>query len=134
MESEMVATEIKVCEVTGMENESVRRFDHDRRTFAIYSSPEGEFFATDGLCTHERSHPADGVMIENIIECSRHFGQLHYKTGEAMDSGFDGSPGRMLNVRVNTLQVACSARTQHPRLRRGSGPQRGCGDGRARLA
>ena len=81
----MTLTEVAVCPVAGFENESVRRFDHGSRTFAIYRSPEGEFFATDGFCTHEKSHLADGYVDGHIIECSRHFGQFDYRTGEATE-------------------------------------------------
>ena len=56
---------------------------HGRRTFAIYRSAEGEFFATDGLCTHEFAHLADGLVMGDIIECPMHNGRFNYKTGEA---------------------------------------------------
>ena len=81
----MIDTEIEVCTVTEMEPESVRRFDHAGNTFAIIRSPEGEFFALNGYCTHERSHLADGSVMGNVIECSRHFGQFDYRTGEAVE-------------------------------------------------
>lgn len=75
----------EVCATSDMSPETVRRFDHDGRTFAIYRSPEGEFFATDGYCTHEKSHLVDGEVDGHIIECSRHFGQFDYRTGEAVE-------------------------------------------------
>ena len=81
----MTFTEIEVCSIDEMERESVRRFDYEGQSYAIYRSPEGEFFASDGYCTHERSHLADGIVMDNIIECSRHFGQFDYKTGEAVE-------------------------------------------------
>jgi 3-phenylpropionate/trans-cinnamate dioxygenase ferredoxin component len=81
----MVGIEIEVCEVSDMDLESVRRFDHDGKTYAIFRSPEGDFFATDGFCSHERSHLSDGVVIDHIVECSRHFGQFDYRTGEATE-------------------------------------------------
>lgn len=59
------------------------RFDHDGRTFAIYRSPEDTFHATDGLCTHEKIHLADGLVMDDIIECPKHNGRFSYKTGEA---------------------------------------------------
>ena len=36
-----------------IEPEDLIRFDHAGRTYAIYHSPDGEFFCTDGLRTHE---------------------------------------------------------------------------------
>jgi 3-phenylpropionate/trans-cinnamate dioxygenase ferredoxin subunit len=65
------------------EVEDVIRWDHGGRTFAIYRSPEDEYFATDGLCTHERVHLADGLVVDETIECPKHGGRFDYKTGQA---------------------------------------------------
>ena len=59
------------------------RFDHGGRTFAIYRSRGRRYFATDGLCTHEKVHLADGLVMDDIIECPKHNGRFNYKTGEA---------------------------------------------------
>lgn len=74
---------INACAVEDIEAEDVLRFDHNDRTFAIYRSPDGAFFATDGLCTHEHVHLADGLVMGNIIECPKHNGQFDYRTGHA---------------------------------------------------
>ncbi|TIN14090.1 MAG: Rieske family ferredoxin, partial [Mesorhizobium sp.] len=50
---------------------------------AIYRSPDDEFFATDGFCTHEKAHLADGLVMDDIIECPKHNGRFNYKTGQA---------------------------------------------------
>jgi len=63
--------------------EDVRRFDHGDRTFAIYRGPDDAFYATDGLCTHEQVHLADGLVMDTIIECPMHNGRFDYRTGEA---------------------------------------------------
>lgn len=74
---------IRVCEVDEIDEEDVARFDHGGRTFAIYRAPGGAFYATDGLCTHEKVHLADGLVLDNIIECPKHNGRFDYRTGEA---------------------------------------------------
>jgi 3-phenylpropionate/trans-cinnamate dioxygenase ferredoxin subunit len=74
---------VEACSADDIEPEDVIRFDHGGRTFAIYRSPEDEYFATDGICTHEHAHLADGLVMENIIECPKHNGRFDYKTGEA---------------------------------------------------
>jgi 3-phenylpropionate/trans-cinnamate dioxygenase ferredoxin component len=71
------------CAADDVEAEDVIRFDHAGRTFAIYRSPDDEYFATDGLCTHEHVHLADGLVMDDIIECSKHNGRFNYKTGQA---------------------------------------------------
>jgi 3-phenylpropionate/trans-cinnamate dioxygenase ferredoxin component len=75
---------IDVCDADEIEDEDVIRFDHDGRTFAVYRSLEGEVFATDGLCTHEQVHLADGLVLDDTIECPKHNGRFNYKTGAAL--------------------------------------------------
>jgi 3-phenylpropionate/trans-cinnamate dioxygenase ferredoxin component len=68
--------------VEDIEQEDVIRFDHGARTFAIYRSPDDTFHATDGLCTHEQTHLADGLVLGDLIECPKHNGRFNYKSGE----------------------------------------------------
>jgi 3-phenylpropionate/trans-cinnamate dioxygenase ferredoxin component len=79
----MSDTWIEVCATDDIDEEDVIRFDHAGRTFAVYRSPEDTYHATDGLCTHEKIHLADGLVIDHIIECPKHNGRFNYKTGEA---------------------------------------------------
>jgi MocE subfamily Rieske [2Fe-2S] domain protein len=44
----------------------------------------GAVFCTDGLCTHEQVHLADGLVMDDTIECPRHNGRFNYKTGAAL--------------------------------------------------
>lgn len=74
---------IRACATGDVDEEDVVRFDHGARTFAIYHSPEGEFFCTDGLCSHEQVHLAEGLVMDHLIECPKHNGQFDYRTGEA---------------------------------------------------
>lgn len=74
---------IDACGVDDIDTEDVIRFDQAGRTFAIYRSPEDDFFCTDGLCTHEQVHLADGLVLEHRIECPKHNGQFDYRTGAA---------------------------------------------------
>jgi 3-phenylpropionate/trans-cinnamate dioxygenase ferredoxin subunit len=73
---------VDACAADDIEAEDVIRFDHGERTFAIYRSPEDEYFATDGVCTHEHAHLADGLVMDHIIECPKHNGQFDYRTGK----------------------------------------------------
>ena len=47
-------------------------------------NPDDAFFCTDGLCTHESVHLADGLVMDHVIECPKHNGQFDYRTGEAL--------------------------------------------------
>jgi 3-phenylpropionate/trans-cinnamate dioxygenase ferredoxin subunit len=79
----MMAQWVEACGMNDVDEEDVIRFDHGGRTFAIYRSPDDEFYATDGLCTHEHVHLADGLVMDNIIECPMHNGRFDYRTGAA---------------------------------------------------
>jgi 3-phenylpropionate/trans-cinnamate dioxygenase ferredoxin component len=74
---------VDACAADDILLEDVIRFDHGGRTYAIYRSADGEYFATDGLCTHEGVHLADGFVMDKIIECPKHNGRFDFTTGEA---------------------------------------------------
>lgn len=74
---------IDACAADEIDEEDVMRWDHAGRTYALYHSPDGEFFCTDGLCTHENVHLAGGLVMDYVIECPKHNGQFDYRTGEA---------------------------------------------------
>ncbi|MEI8376096.1 MAG: NADH:ubiquinone reductase (Na(+)-transporting) subunit F [Planctomycetota bacterium] len=76
---------IEVATVDSIEKESAVRFDHDGRTFAIYRTADGNLHASDGMCTHGKTHLADGLVIGNQIECPKHNGRFDVR---------DGSPQR----------------------------------------
>ncbi|TIN74647.1 Rieske 2Fe-2S domain-containing protein [Mesorhizobium sp.] len=74
---------VEVCAVDALAPEEAMRFDHEGRSFAVIRSPDGNYFAIDGHCSHEKVHLADGIVDGNIIECPKHFGAFDYRTGEA---------------------------------------------------
>ena len=75
---------VQVYAADDIEAEDVIRFDHGDRTFAVYRSPDDEYYATDGLCTHEKIHLADGLVMDNLIECPKHNGRFEYTDGSAL--------------------------------------------------
>ena len=75
---------IEACAEGDVPEEDVIRFDHSGRTYAVYRSADGRYYATDGLCTHEQVHLADGLVMDDIIECPKHNGRFNYTTGQAM--------------------------------------------------
>ena len=76
---------IAVCPSTELGRADVIRFDHAKKTFALYRDAEGALYATDGICTHGNTHLADGLVIGKTIECPKHNGRYHLA---------DGSPAR----------------------------------------
>lgn len=77
-----MAVLIDACASADIDQEEAIRFDHDGRTFAIYRNNVVGYFCTDGLCTHEDVHLADGLVIENTIECPKHSSIFDFIYGE----------------------------------------------------
>ena len=75
---------IDACGAKEIEQEDVIRYDYGGRTFAIYRSPADEYFCTDGLCTHEKVHLADGLVMGYEIECPKHNAAFDYRSGEVL--------------------------------------------------
>ena len=90
---------VEACAAEDIDAEDVIRFDHAGRVFAIFRSPDSEYFATDGICTHEHALLADGLVMDEIIECPKHNGRFNYKTGEAR-----GAPV-CVNLRIYPVRV-----------------------------
>jgi 3-phenylpropionate/trans-cinnamate dioxygenase ferredoxin subunit len=73
---------IDACSAGDIEAENGLRFDHGGRTYAIFRNNRNEYFCTDGLCTHEAVHLADGLVMENTVECPKHASVFDFTTGE----------------------------------------------------
>lgn len=95
---------VDACAVDEVDEEDVLRWDHGGRTYALYHSPEGAFFCTDGLCTHEAVHLAGGLVMDHVIECPKHNGRFDYRTGRALRApvcaDLRAYPARVENGRV----------------------------------
>jgi 3-phenylpropionate/trans-cinnamate dioxygenase ferredoxin component len=74
---------IDACSTEDIDQEDLIRFDHAGATYAIYHGVDGQFYATAGLCTHEKVHLCDGLVMDFTVECPKHNGQFDYRTGEA---------------------------------------------------
>lgn len=73
----------RACATEDIDPEDMIRFDHAGRTFVVIHSPEDEFFAMDGICSHEHVHLCDGLVMDGVLECPKHNAQFDYRTGEA---------------------------------------------------
>lgn len=74
---------IFACHIEDIDPEDLMRLDHGGQTYAIYRDPKGGFHATDGLCSHEKVHLCDGLVMGDQIECPKHNGRFNYVSGEA---------------------------------------------------
>ena len=95
----MSADWVLACRTDDLAVEDVLRFDHGGRTFAIYRTADDQYYATDGLCTHERIHLAHGFVMDHLIECPKHNGRFDFTTGQAK-----GAPA-CINLRTYPVKV-----------------------------
>ena len=95
---------IDACATDEIDPEDVIRWNHGDRTFALVHGVDGEFYCTDGLCTHESVHLCDGLVMDHEIECPRHNGLFDYRTGAALRApactALKTYPTRVLDGRV----------------------------------
>ena len=74
---------IAACAFDDVDDDDVMRFDHAGHTYAVYRV-EDQVYATDGLCTHERIHLCDGLVMQHVIECPKHNGRFDIRDGRAL--------------------------------------------------
>ncbi len=70
-----------VAKTDDLDEEEVMGVMIGKKEIAIYNV-EGEFYATDGVCTHENVGLADGFVVGDIIECPLHGGKFEIRTGK----------------------------------------------------
>jgi 3-phenylpropionate/trans-cinnamate dioxygenase ferredoxin component len=75
-------TWVDAYDVADLDNADVAAVTLRGCPYALFRSPTGEFYATDGLCTHERVKLTDGLVDGLVIVCPKHGGQFDYTTGK----------------------------------------------------
>ena len=75
---------VDVCAADELDEEDVIGFEHNGTTYAIYRLIGDAYYASDGLCTHERKSLAGGLVIDGCIECPKHNGRFDIVTGKAV--------------------------------------------------
>ncbi|MBV1703036.1 MAG: Rieske 2Fe-2S domain-containing protein [Hyphomicrobiales bacterium] len=74
---------VQACVTDDIEPEDLINFRHECQDYAIFRSPDDQFYATAGHCTHEQVLLGGGLVMDHIIECPKHNGRFDYRTGEA---------------------------------------------------
>jgi 3-phenylpropionate/trans-cinnamate dioxygenase ferredoxin component len=74
---------IKVAQARDLGNDEVKAIVVAGSSIALYCV-EGEFFATEGMCTHGKALLSEGFLEDGCIECPLHQGRFDVRTGKAM--------------------------------------------------
>jgi MocE subfamily Rieske [2Fe-2S] domain protein len=75
---------VEVCAADDLDEEDVVGLEYKGKTYAVYRLVGNDYYATDGLCTHERESLAGGLVIDGCIECPKHNGRFDIVTGKAV--------------------------------------------------
>jgi 3-phenylpropionate/trans-cinnamate dioxygenase ferredoxin subunit len=75
---------VTVCAIDEIGEDDVIPFSVSNRDFAIYKTADGEIYASDGHCTHERTLLCDGLVMDGTIECPKHNGVFSLIDGMAL--------------------------------------------------
>ena len=73
----------RVCSSAELEAGDVTDVVVGEKTIAVFRL-RGNLYATDGLCTHEQACLADGLVLDDLIECPKHNARFHIPTGKAV--------------------------------------------------
>ena len=76
---------VKICPTSEVADNSVKSFEVGNNVIAVYNVG-GTFYATDNECTHGAASLAEGILEDDIIECTLHFGAFNVKTGKAVQA------------------------------------------------
>lgn len=75
---------VEACAFDDVGQDDVIPISIGGRDFAIYKTAEGDIFASDGHCTHERTLLCDGLVMDGTIECPKHNGRFSLIDGMAL--------------------------------------------------
>src|SRR5262245_32070779 len=72
-----------LCRDTDIEEGGMMPFEIEELQIAVYRI-DGEFFATDNVCTHGFALLTDGILDSDVVECPLHGGMFNVKSGKAL--------------------------------------------------
>jgi 3-phenylpropionate/trans-cinnamate dioxygenase ferredoxin subunit len=99
------------------EDEDVEQVWIGPLAIAVYKA-QGNFYATQDVCTHEHAYLSDGVVVDCVVECPFHQGRFDVRNGRALGApvivsletyAVKVTDGRIY-VRVTKEQIKADAR------------------------
>ena len=87
-----------VCAAADIQEGAMMAFEIGDLQIAVYNV-NGEFFATDNVCSHGYAMLTDGLLEDDMVECPLHGGCFNVKTGKALCEPVE------TNLRVYTTRL-----------------------------
>ena len=73
-----------VADVADLAPGTMLHVEVDGRELALYNV-DGDFFATDDICTHRKARLSDGYLTGRVVQCPLHFGKFDVRSGQALN-------------------------------------------------
>jgi MocE subfamily Rieske [2Fe-2S] domain protein len=105
------------------EDEDVEQLWVGDLAIAVYRA-EGQFYATQDLCTHEHAYLSDGVVVDCVVECPFHQGRFDIRTGKALGAPVI-EPLETYPIKIVDGRIYVQVTEQQARSDGGSRPQTG---------
>ena len=75
-----------LCSTSDVPENTAKRIDvGNSHALAVYNVG-GNFYVTDDECTHGAASLSDGILEDDVIECTMHFGAFNVRTGEVVQA------------------------------------------------
>lgn len=73
----------KVANINDLQDGGVKKVLLGEKAIAIFKI-DGDYFATDDTCTHEKASLSEGEIDGDIVICPHHGARFNIKTGKAL--------------------------------------------------
>ena len=75
---------VRACTVGELAPGEARRIEGDDHPPVAVYNVDGEFFALDDTCTHEKFALTEGWVDGDVVECALHMARFCIRTGKAL--------------------------------------------------
>ncbi len=78
-----MTTRVELCSADEVSEGAALKVEAAGLVLAVFNV-DGEFYATDDLCTHGPGSLSEGYIEGDVVECNFHNGQFNIRTGEVV--------------------------------------------------
>lgn len=75
---------VRACEAASVDDGEAVVVDRSPDPPVAVFNVEGEFFAVDDTCTHDKYSLADGYITGDVVECPLHMAKFSIRTGKVL--------------------------------------------------